>query len=234
MDPFNKKYKDSKKQEEIKSNKELGIEEEPIRDIQSFIANQNIDGASPQTLSKIIEFYEGKINKYKQEIRVLKGKKDNEVKQIKPVQIENEVIEDKEIAILKDNELKIRLWYEAQRKWLSSIPKDADELRQLIISMVISSKKTPLTDDDFRMYFYDYESEKCLIETDSDLECALSMAEKATPPHLKLCLDIRRGINSADSDEENKSNRKKVEYNCKKYQEESDGEDDIEKLVNFK
>ena len=230
MLPFNPNYNKQDSSSDKKS-KKLELDKKiPLSEIKDFISNQPLNELTTQALGKIIDFYEDKISKYKNEIRVLQDKKEGESKQKIQKNSPLVPIEAKEPSLDNEKEVRIRLWYEAQRKFLSTIPKDVDELKQTVISLVISSKKTRLTEDDFRMYFYDYDSEKCIVETESDFESVMAMAAKATPPVLKLCIDIRRGINSVESDEENKSWRIKEDYNCKNYIEESDEEEDIEKF----
>ncbi|CAI2383947.1 unnamed protein product [Moneuplotes crassus] len=140
-------------------------------------------------------------------------------------------------VIEEENEegFKVRICYEAQRRWLNPIPKTLLDLRDTIISLFHSSKNKPLTDEDFRMYFYDFDGEKCIIDTDLDLQTAYCLAKKAIPNILKLCIDIRRGLNVCDSDSDNRTIRIKTDYNDRRYNEESDDEEDYEKwkLDNF-
>ena len=190
---------------------------------QGNVVKMNFNSISKELEDSIEEFEKIKSEKVKSTSNLKR-----DTKAIQP--LPKEFREVRESTTENEKGPRIRLWYEAQRKWLPCFPKDVDKLKQLIISMIISSKKVQLSEDDFRMYFYDYESEKWLIEMDSDLEWALSMTEKATPPHLKLCIDIRRGINSIESDEENKSIRIKSDYNDRRYLDESDDEEDSEKF----
>ena len=192
-----------------------------LSDKDSSIKN-NLNSITKELDCSIEKFEQIKSFNYKQ-----KWNKKIDVK--KSSALPDEFIEAKESTTDNEKGVRIRLWYEAQRKFLSTIPKNVDELKQTVISLVISSKKTRLTEDDFRMYFYDYDSEKCIVETESDFESVMAMAAKATPQVLKLCIDIRRGINSVESDDENKSIRIKQDYNDRRYLEESDEEEDDEK-----
>ena len=60
----------------------------------------------------------------------------------------------------------------------------------------------PVTPNDFRMHYYDYEKERWLIETQYDLDCAYLLAEKAEPSYIKIWLDIKRGINSLSNEKD--------------------------------
>ena len=46
------------------------------------------------------------------------------------------------------------------------------------------NNKKPITINDFKMYFFDYENEKCTIDTQGDLESVYMMTQKAVPKNL--------------------------------------------------
>ena len=123
----------------------------------------------------------------------------------------------------------IRLCYEAQRLTLPTIPSTITSLRSLVLSLLTSSKKIPLTQSDFLLHYYDQDGEAVLIDLDCDLQTAYHFTSIATPPILKLCIIIRRDIANEDSSL-SLSVRRKWDYNDKRYLEESDEEEDYEKF----
>ena len=51
-----------------------------------------------------------------------------------------------------------------------------------------------MSPNDFLLYFYDFDGEKCVIDTDADLNSAYKLASVSTPSVLKLCIIVRRNM----------------------------------------
>ncbi|CAI2384620.1 unnamed protein product [Moneuplotes crassus] len=94
--------------------------------------------------------------------------------------------------------ISIILCYRAQRKTIPFIPSNYEDLRSYILQNIRSRKGIPVHQSDFNIYFFDYETERCYIESDNDLEGAYRLASQATPKNLKICIDIERDINKED------------------------------------
>ena len=94
-------------------------------------------------------------------------------------------------------------WY---RKQIGNAPKSIDLLNKIIIDHIKARNNKPVTINDFKMHYYDYEKERCEIEDQYDLDGCYLLAEKAEPPYLKIWLDIKRGINNESEDNKEKSN----------------------------
>ena len=65
------------------------------------------------------------------------------------------------------------------------MPDSIEELREFVRQMIDpENNKKPITINDFKMYFFDYENEKCTIDTQGDLESVYMMTQKAVPKNL--------------------------------------------------
>jgi hypothetical protein len=108
----------------------------------------------------------------------------------------------------KFSDLRIMLWSTIYRKTLDSLPMSVEELRQQVIKSVISSWEISISDSDFNMFFYDLDGEKWSLDTQGDLDWVYKMALKATPPWIKVIVEIERGVNGGEELESIKRKRK--------------------------
>ena len=84
--------------------------------------------------------------------------------------------------------------FKTQRKTFDIAAKKLSDLQDMIIANVKSNTGISLKKTDFVMSFYDFDTEWCQIEEQEDLDGAYDLTLRASPPHLKLCLDIGRNI----------------------------------------
>ena len=96
--------------------------------------------------------------------------------------------------------ISLKLWYKSQRLFLTPLPISINSLKNSLRSLVSSSSGVPLAQTDFWFYFYDYDGEKWAIDSDSDLDSAYRLAQKAIPQVLMLCIRIARGIAMEERD----------------------------------
>ena len=82
-------------------------------------------------------------------------------------------------------DIKVIICYNIHRKQLEFVPDSIEELREFVRQMIDPENKLmPITINDFKMYFFDYENEKCTIDTQGDLESVYMMTQKAVPKNL--------------------------------------------------
>ncbi|CAI2384381.1 unnamed protein product [Moneuplotes crassus] len=106
----------------------------------------------------------------------------------------------KELSFIKDpNQIQITIYYLRQRNPVKDIPETLEEMNQIILQNIRSSSGVPITLDDLSMYYYDNDKDRCLIENQEDLEVAYQLAKKAKPQHLKIILNIKRGLKKKEN-----------------------------------
>ena len=80
------------------------------------------------------------------------------------------------------------------------------------------------------MFYYDFTHERCVIDTDYDLQTALGFTKNAKPPILKLCLNIARNIADQDDKYVGVYNRTKTEYKDTDYLSDDSDNEEYEKF----
>ena len=116
----------------------------------------------------------------------------NEIEEEKRLRDKRVVKKNEDRVIWKLSDVKVIAWYSIHRKTLDFVPETYEQLKEEIKNNIISSWDRPVSEDEFDMYFFHYDGEKWSIDSQEDLECVYKMAVKATPPFLKVLIEIER------------------------------------------
>ena len=92
------------------------------------------------------------------------------------------------------DQIRVSMVHNSQKHTLEETPDEISELRRQVASNIKSSVGLSVTEGDFQLFYLDSDNERCIVESQDDLEVAYQLARDATPSHLKLMVVIERGI----------------------------------------